>query len=187
MKASSGAAPSRSRWIIIVSALFAGTGLGSWLLSGTLDQVERGEAAVNWLDETIDLRRRQLSDRESYAQEVAAVRKDIAVLQQLLPGQFADAEVDSGLQVLAQRHGLVLDGMTRSGENLRDFYASRELRFALRGRTAALQAFFRDYADIVPVQRIRGLQLASVAGSDGEFSVAVQAEEYRYIENEARR
>ncbi|MBL8299577.1 MAG: hypothetical protein JNN30_14665 [Rhodanobacteraceae bacterium] len=44
-----------------------------------------------------------------------------------------------------------------------------------------------DYEDIVPVQCICGRQLASAAGSDGEFSAEVQTEEYCHIRNEARR
>lgn len=187
MSAGAGTSPSRGRWFVIVAALFAGALTGFWLLSDALDQVQRGEAAAGWLDETIDVRRNYLANPEAYAQDVAVARKDLAMLEQRLPAQFADAEVDAGLRSLAERHGLALERIERGSESPRELYASRELRFVLLGTAPALQAFFRDYADIVPIQRVSRLRITPVAGSDAAFSAAVQADEYRYLEDETRR
>lgn len=186
MSAAAATARPSWQWAVILCALFAGAALGFWLLSGAVDQAERGVAASGWLDEAIDVRRRQIANKDAYTQDVAATRKDLAMLQQRLPALFADAEVEAGLRALAERHGLALDGIERGAENLRDFYASRDLRFVLRGPAPALQAFFRDYADIVPIQRVGGIRIAPA--TDGEaLTAAVAAEEYRYIEDEARR
>lgn len=187
MTPASGTTPSRRHWAAVVIALFAGALLGFWLLADAIDQVERGEAAAGWLDDAIDLRRRRLADRDAYAQDVAATHKELAEMQQRLPDGFADAEVDAGLHALAQRHGLVLARIERGNERARDFYASRELRFELRGSDAALRAFFRDYADIVPIQRVDRLQLAPAADGGAELVAVVQAEEYRYIEDDTHR
>lgn len=186
MNATPTPAGSSRRTLVMLVAGFAGAVLGFWLLSGPVDQVERGVAASGWIDEAIDVRRQRLANRDAYAQDVAAVRKDLAMLQERLPGQFADADVDAGLRSLAQRHGLELSPIERGGERLRDFYASRELRFELRGDASSLQAFFRDYADIVPIQRVGQVHIVPAA-EPATFAAAVQAEEYRYIEDETRR
>ena len=187
MNASSISARSRARWLLIAVALCAGAGVGFHLLSDALDHVERGEAAVRWMHEAVTTRQGYLADPDAYAQDVAAVRKDLAQLEQRLPAQFADADVDAGLLALAERHDLALSGIARGNERMRDFYASRELHFELRGSAAALQAFFRDYADVVPIQRVGRVRVTPADNAAGVLVADVQAEEYRYIENAASR
>lgn len=187
MNAANATAGTSRRWFLPIVAGLAGAILGFWLLADALDRVDRGVAASGWIDEAIDVRRQRIANRDAYAQDVAAVRKDLAALQERLPGQFADADVDAGLRALAERHGLVVEKIERGSERMRDFYASRELRFELRGNAPALQAFFRDYADIVPIQRVGQLHLVPSAGDAHLFTAAVQAEEYRYIEDDTRR
>ncbi|GMV28389.1 MAG: hypothetical protein AMXMBFR59_05140 [Rhodanobacteraceae bacterium] len=187
MNASSTAPRSRTRGFIIAIALCAGAGVGFQLLSDALDHAERGEAAVRWTRDAVATRQRYLADPDAYAQDVGAVRKDLAQLEQRLPAQFADAEVDAGLQALAERHGLALNRIERGNERMRDFYASRELHFELRGTAVALQAFFRDYADVVPIQRVGHIRVTPADNAAGMLVADVQAEEYRYIENAASR
>jgi Tfp pilus assembly protein PilO len=166
------------RGVVIGVALIAGALLGFWLLSDALDQLQRGESSAAYLDETIDLRRSQSANLDAYAQDVAAMRKDLAQYEQQLPDQFAAAEIDAGLHALAQRHGLALGAIERGSERSRDFYASLEHRYELRGNLNALQGFFRDVADVVPIQRITELRITP---ADGTFVAAVRADYYRYI------
>lgn len=168
--------------VVITVALLAGALLGFWLLSDALDHVQRGEAATAYLDETIDLRRSQSANLDAYAQDVAALRKDLAQYEQQLPDRFVAAEIDAGLHALAQRHGLVLGAIERGGERSRDFYASLDHRYELRGGLSALQGFFRDVADVVPIQRITELRITA---ADGAFVAAVRADYYRYIADDA--
>lgn len=169
----------------IVFGLLAGALIGLWLLLNALDQADRGEAAVAWLDQTLEQQRRRSEDTDAYAQEVAAVRKELAQFEQQLPAQLDAAEIDAGLRALAERHGLALGSVARDPEQVRDFYASVGHRFELRGTAPALQAFFRDYAEVVPLQRVASLRLRA---ADGELFVAeVQADYFRYIEDTVRR
>lgn len=173
--------------IVIAIAFVAGALCGLWLLFDTQDQHERGEAAVRWLDESIDVRRQRSANLDAYTQDVAAVRKDLAMLEQRLPAQFATAEIEAGLRALAGQHGVELMRLVSGTERARDFYAGMDYALELRGSAAQLQAFFRDYSAIVPIQRLTRLRL-SPAGAQGEALMAeVHSDYYRFIEERETR
>ncbi|HSX59737.1 MAG TPA: type 4a pilus biogenesis protein PilO [Tahibacter sp.] len=179
--------PQGARRFAVAFGLIAGAVLGAWQLAAALDQVERGEAATMWLDDAIDAKRQQAANPDAYAQDVAAVRKDLALYEQRLPAQFVAAEIDAGLKALAERHGLTLGAIARDAEVGREFYASQRHRFELRGRTAALQAFFRDYEQIVPIQRVAELRVTVAPHDANALVAAVAVDYYRYLEDDARR
>ncbi len=174
--------------IVVAIAFVAGALCGLWLLFDIQDPHERGEAALRWLDESIDVRRQRSANLDAYAQEVAAVRKDLAMLEQRLPAQFATAEIEAGLRALTSRHGVELMRIVSGTERARDFYASMDYALELRGGTAALQAFFRDYSEIVPIRRLTRVRL-STSGAQGDSLMAeVRSDYYRFIdERETRR
>lgn len=163
---------------IVALALVAGGLVGLWLLLDAQERCERGDLAVQWLDESIDLRRRRAADPDAYAQDVGAVRKDLAMLEQQLPAQFSDEEIVAGLRALAERHGLNLVPLLRGRDQPGEFYARRAYRFWLRGSLPALQAFLRDYADIVPLQRINHVHVTT---ADGAYAAEIETDYFRYV------
>lgn len=182
------AAPSRRpNRIVVAIAFVAGALCGLWLLFDRQDQYESGEAAVHWLDESIDVRRQRSANLDAYAQDVAAVRKDLAMLEQRLPAQFATAEIEAGLRALADRHGVELMRLVSGTEHARDLYASIDYAAELRGTATLLPAFFRDYSAIVPVRRLTQVRL-SLTGLQGDALMAeVRADYYRFIEDRETR
>ncbi|WP_386067677.1 type 4a pilus biogenesis protein PilO [Tahibacter sp. UC22_41] len=166
---------------IVALALVAGGLVGLWLLLDAQERCERGDLAVQWLDESIDLRRGRAADLDAYAQDVGAVRKDLAMLEQQLPAQFPDEEIAAGLRVLAGRHGLNLVPLLQGRDQPGEFYARRAYTFSLQGSLPALQAFLRDYADIVPLQRLRHVH---VVAADGAYAAEIETEYFRYVEED---
>jgi len=162
---------------VVALSLVTGALVGLWLLLDAQERCERGDLAVQWLDESIDLRRRHVADLDAYAQDVNAVRKDLAQLEQQLPTQFADDEINAGLQALAGQHGLVLTPPQQGREQPGEFYARRAFTFSLRGSLPALQAFLRDYAEIVPLQRLRRVRFAEAGNS---YTAEVETDYFRY-------
>jgi len=167
--------------IVVAMAFVAGALVGLWLLFDVQDQYERGQSAVRWLDESIDVRRQRSANLDDYAQDVAAVRKDLAMLEQRLPAQFATSEIEAGLRALTSQHGVELMRLVGGTERARDFYAGIDYALELRGSAAQLQAFFRDYAAIVPIQRLTRLRL-SPAGANDALMAEVHSDYYRFIE-----
>jgi Tfp pilus assembly protein PilO len=166
---------------VVALALVTGALVGLWLLLDAQERCERGDLAVQWLDESIDLRRRQAADLDAYAEDVNAVRKDLAQLEQQLPTQFADDEIDAGLQALAGQHGLALTLSPPGRDQPGEFYTRRTYAFSLRGGLPALQAFLRDYAGIVPLQRLKRVR---VAAADGFHSAEIETDYFRYNEDD---
>lgn len=166
---------------LVALALVTGALVGLWLLLDAQQRCERGDLAVQWLDESIDLRRRRIADIDAYAQDVNAVRKDLAMLEQQLPAQFPDEEIAAGLQALAGQHGLTLVQLLRGRDQPGEFYARRAHTFSLRGSLPALQAFLRDYAEIVPLQRLSRVR---VAAADGAYTAEINTDYFRYIEDD---
>lgn len=168
--------------IVVAMAFIAGALCGLWLLFDRQDQHERGVAAVHWLDESIDVRRQRSASLDAYAQDVAAVRKDLAMLEQRLPAQFATAEIEAGLRALADRHGVELMRLVSGTGHARGFYASIDYALELRGAATSLLAFFRDYSAVVPIRRLTRVRL-SLAGSQGDALMAeVHADYFRFVE-----
>ncbi|WP_257387702.1 type 4a pilus biogenesis protein PilO [Tahibacter caeni] len=165
---------------LIALALATGALVGLWLLLDAQERCERGDLAVQWLDESIDLRRRRVADIDAYALDVNAVRKDLAMLEQQLPSQFTDEEIAAGLQALAGQHGLILERSQPGREQAGEFYARRALAFSLRGSLPALQAFLHDYAGIVPLQRLSHVRLAAAGDA---YTAEVRTEYFRYVED----
>ena len=181
------AAPRGPNRIVVAIAFVAGALCGLWLLFDIQDQHERGEAAVRWLDESIDVRRQRSANLDAYAQDVAAVRKDLAMLEQRLPAQFATAEIEAGLRALTGQHGVELMRLVSSTERERDFYASVDYALELRGNAAQLQAFFRDYSAIVPIRRLTRVRLSTAGAQSDALMAEVHSDYYRFIEERETR
>ena len=167
---------------LVALALVAGGLVGLWLLLDAQERCERGDLAVQWLDESIDLRRRRAADLDAYTQDVGAVRKDLAMLEQQLPAQFPDEEITAGLQALAGQHGLTVAQLRPGREQAGEFYARRAYAFSLHGNLPALQAFLRDYADIVPLQRLKRVR---VVAADGTYTAEIETDYFRYNEDDS--
>lgn len=167
---------------IVALALVAGGLVGLWLLLDAQERCERGDLAVQWLDESIDLRRGRAADLDAYAQDVGAVRKDLAMLEQQLPAQFPDAEIAAGLQALAGQHGLTVAQLRPGREQAGEFYARRAYAFSLHGSLPALQAFLRDYAEILPLQRLNRVHLAAAGDA---YTAEIETDYFRYSEDDS--
>lgn len=163
--------------LVVALALVAGALVGLWLMFDAQERCERGDLAVQWLDDSIDQRRRQVADLDAYALDVGAVRKDLAQLEQQLPAQFPDEEILAGLRTLAAQHGLTVTQPQAGREQAGEFYARRAYAFSLHGELPALQAFLRDYAGIVPLQR---LERVHVIAGEGAFTAEIATDYFRY-------
>jgi len=167
---------------VIGLALVAGGLVGLWLMLDAQERCERGDLAVQWLDESIDLHRRRAADPDTYAQDVGAMRKDLAMLEEQLPAQFSDEEIAAGLQALAGQHGLTVAQLRPGREQPGEFYARRAYAFSLQGSLPALQAFLRDYAEILPLQRLSRVRFTA---ADAAYTAEIETDYFRYSEDDS--